>query len=404
MNKHITEALTVVVDLPRPVDTEVAGDIEKESVFVSPAIDRVTVNEDLATATIQLNAGADVDESVDKAKRFLDVMAKQISGFEIKVFYETERKDDKPFERDVNRKLVERGWLHDYGKGQVAYSGPVLKLARLVSDRAGQMYADTFGAQDGHFPALVDADTLHACGYFDSHPNAVTFVGNMLEDFDAIEEFRQANSCSEGAHLPPQDHVHIDGMCLNPAACFPCYPSLKGKHYEDGDCFTWLGRVFRYESRNINGLDRLYEFNVRELVFVGHEDFCRSAREKALPLVKSLAESFDMEMQLQTATDPFFATVSAAKKFFQAAQEVKNEIKIPVLDADGNKKVIACGSVNLHGNFFGKRFDITAGEAREPVHTGCVGLGIERWVLAGFTQHGFDPDRWPEDVREIIFA
>jgi hypothetical protein len=37
------------------------------------------------------------------------------------------------------------------------------------------------------------------------------------------------------------------------------------------------------------------------------------------------------------------------------------------------------------------------------VQTGCVGLGIERWVLATFTQHGFDPDRWPEAVRAKIF-
>ena len=40
------------------------------------------------------------------------------------------------------------------------------------------------GAQDGHFPAFIDADTLQKCGYFDSHPNAVTFVGNVIEDFD----------------------------------------------------------------------------------------------------------------------------------------------------------------------------------------------------------------------------
>ena len=80
---------------------------------------------------------------------------------------------------------------------------------------------------------MIDADTLHKCGYFDSHPNAVTFLGNVVEDFDAIEEFRRANSCSEGAHLPGQDHIHIDGMCLNPAACFPCYPTLAGPRLRD---------------------------------------------------------------------------------------------------------------------------------------------------------------------------
>jgi seryl-tRNA synthetase len=107
-------------------------------------------------------------------------------------------------------------------------------------------------------------------------------------------------------------------------------------------------------------------------------------------------------MQVQTATDPFFATVSAAKKFWQAAQEVKNEIKIPVLDGNGDRKLLACGSINLHGNFFGTRFHIASGGA--DAQTGCVGLGIERWVLAAFTQHGFDERRWPMAVRNKIFA
>ena len=221
---------------------------------------------------------------------------------------------------------------------------------------------------------------------------------------DAIEAFRVANSCSEGAILPPQEHIHHDGMCLNPAACFPAYPTLQGKRFDEaGFSLSWLGRVYRYESRNASGLDRLYEFNVREIVFVGTEEFVAERRKRALPLVEDLARALDLDMVIESATDPFFATVSASKKFFQAAQEVKNEILIPVLDGEGREKKMACGSINLHGRFFGERFDITAGDG-ELAHTGCIGLGIERWVLAAFTQHGFDPERWPEGVRDVVFG
>jgi seryl-tRNA synthetase len=398
----MTEFTEMILDLPREVDDEIAGDIEKESVFVSPGIERIIVNDDRRSARLIVRPGAEAGVVLDKARRYLDVMAKQLSGFEIKVFVETRRRDTGPYVRGVNQGLVERGWMHDYGKGQVAYSGPVLKLARLINARAGELYARVFNAQDGHFPAMIDADTLHRCGYFDSHPNAVTFVGNMVEDMDAIEAFRLANSCAEGAHLPPHEHIHIDGMCLNPAACFPCYPTLTGKNIGAGECYTWMGRVFRYESRNISGLDRLYEFNVRELVFVGDEDYVRACRAKALPVIEELASYFDIDCRVQTATDPFFATVSAAKKFWQAAQEVKNEIKIPALAGDGGEKLLACGSINLHGNFFGTRFGIKCPNG-EPAQTGCVGLGIERWVLAAFTQHGFEPERWPQAVRRQIF-
>jgi len=403
MNQHNHNFKEISVPLSREVDREVAGDIEKESVFVSPFIERIYVDEDGKNARVVTRAGADLVEIEAKAKRFLDVMVRQVSGFEIKVFVDTKRKDTGPYFVGVNDELVKRGWMHDYGKGQVAYSGPLLKLAKLMNEKAGELYKTAFNAKESHFPAMVDADTLHKCGYFDSHPNAVSFIGNVVEDFDAIEEFRKANSCSEGALLPQRDHVHIDGMCLNPAACFPCYPTLTGQDFTNGACYTWLGRVFRYESRNINGLDRLYEFNVRELVFVGDEEYVRSVRARALPVVEELASWMDIDCQVQTATDPFFATVSAAKKFWQASQEVKNEIKIPALGNDGSVKHLACGSINLHGNFFGKRFGFNAANG-EPAQTGCVGLGIERWMLAAFTQHGFDPMRWPEAVRNVIFA
>jgi seryl-tRNA synthetase len=393
----------IEVELPRKVDRIVADDIEKESVFVSTDLERITVDLERGMARLLLKTGDNIEEVVDKAKRYLEVMAKQISGFDIKTFSETKRRDQGEYIRSVNEKLVDKGWLFDYGMGQVAYSGPVLKLAQMINKKAGELYSDAFGAVDGSFPALVEADTLQKCGYFDSHPNAVTLLANIVEDFDAIEEFRVANSCADGAILPQPDHVHIDGICLNPAACFPCYPTLAGKTYDTGECFTWLGRVFRYESRNINGLDRLYEFNVRELVFVGSEDYVVECRTKALPLIEELASYFDLDCKIQSATDPFFATVSAAKKFYQAAEEVKAEIKIPVLDKDGKEKLLACGSINLHGNFFGKKFEINALNG-SVAHTGCVGLGIERWVLAAFTQHGFDERRWPENVSNEIFA
>jgi seryl-tRNA synthetase len=402
MNQHVSEIRELHLDMPRAIGLDVASDIEKESVFVSPWLERITVSADLTKAHLVLRPAAPLGDVVDKATRYLDAMSKQRSGFDIKVFVETTRRDTGDFERDVNNGLVQRGWMYDYGKGQVAYSGPVLALARLIDEKAAEFYRRDFGVVDRHYPSLIDADTLHKCGYFDSHPNAVSFVGNVLEDIDALEEFRRANSCSEGALLPRPEHIHVDGMCLNPAACFPCYPTLEGRRIE-GEAYSWLGRVYRYESRNIRGLERLYEFNVRELVFVGSEAYVRAGRATALQDIEALATFFDLEVCVQSATDPFFATVSAAKKFWQAAQEVKNEIMVPVLDPTGKRKSIACGSVNLHGNFFGSRFSISDDHGA-PAQTGCVGLGIERLVLAAFTQHGFDERRWPQAVARRIFA
>jgi seryl-tRNA synthetase len=113
---------------------------------------------------------------------------------------------------------------------------------------------------------------------------------------------------------------------------------------------------------------------------------------------------FDLECRIESANDPFFATVSAARTFWQRAQEVKNEIMLPIEPrADGTPCSLACGSINLHGQFFGDRFGIAAADGGAAT-TGCVGLGIERWVLAAFSQHGFEPERWPAVVRREIFG
>ncbi len=267
------------------------------------------------------------------------------------------------------------------------------------------MYEREFRAVPSMFPAFVGVDLLARCGYFDSHPNAASFVGHLIEDFDAIEAFRQANGTADGAKMPDMEHVKLPGICLNPAACFPCYPTLEGESIgPEGRVFTWMGRVFRYESRNAGGLERLWEFNVRELVFVGTKDFVGDCRKRALSVVGELASEFDLECRIESATDAFFATVSAAKTFWQQAQEAKNEIMIPIEpDRNGAERSIACGSINLHSNFFGDRFSFSAGDGTA-AHSGCVGLGIERWVLAAFSQHGLDPQRWPAAIRAEVFG
>ena len=395
----------MIIDLPRQIEPDLAADLEKESAFVSPFLNRLRVTGGGSAVELEIADQARNAEVQAKVERFLEAMLKRTHRFETKVFQRTERRDDGPLATGVHEELKRRGWLFDYGRGRVALSGPVLALSRLVDARAAELYADHFSAVPASFPAFVDAEILQRCGYFDSHPNAVSFVGHIIEDFDAIEAFRQANACAEGALVPPSEHVHLPGLCLNPAACFPCYPTLEGRRIgQDGAAFTWQGRVFRYESRNLAGLDRLWEFNVRELVFVGSEEHVAACRHRVLPVIGELAATLDLECRIETANDPFFATVSAARTFWQRAQEVKNEIMLPIEPGpDGAPRSLACGSINLHGQFFGDRFGIAAADGGRAT-TACVGLGIERWVLAAFTQHGFEPERWPTAVRREIFG
>jgi seryl-tRNA synthetase len=174
---------------------------------------------------------------------------------------------------------------------------------------------------------------------------------------------------------------------------------MQNKLLECDTSLTWRGRVFRYESRNTSGLDRLWEFNVRELVFLGSQEYVADSRENMVSLVKELVEEWDLDCRIETATDAFFPTVYSSKSFWQKVSDVKFEVRLAIEPGpDGERKTIAAGSLNLHGPFFGERFGITLANGSTAC-SGCVGWGLERWVLAMFSQYGFDEKAWPTDLR-----
>ena len=57
----------------------------------------------------------------------------------------------------------------------------------------------------------------------------------------------------------------------------------------------------------------------------------------------------------------------------------------------------------MAGTLFGHAFGIRTHEG-EIATTACVGFGLERLVLALFSQHGFEPRRWPRAMREVVFG
>ncbi len=243
------------------------------------------------------------------------------------------RVDGGPYQSGVSAEFIRRGWVQECGGARVAYSGPVLRLARLVSEKAAALY---------------------------------------LHHFNAVE------SCYPGGQTD---------LCPGPA-----YPVLEGVRINAaGAAVTWQGRVSRDMSPETCDIDRLSEFTTREIAFAGTEGFIANRRKRALPLIGELAQAFDLDME------------SASGPSAHMAPDTKTKILLPVLDGKGGTLRLACGSMKMHGRMFGERFNITASDGA-PAHTFCIRLGLERWVLAAFTQHGFDPMRWPEDVRDAVFG
>jgi seryl-tRNA synthetase len=148
-------------------------------------------------------------------------------------------------------------------------------------------------------------------------------------------------------------------------------------------------------------MHRLWDFTMREIVFVGDAEYVEQARERVVDAATSLMEAWDLSFRLVSATDPFFATVRGSKALFQRSRALKHEMMIDV--GAGARGAIAAGSINAAGELFGNAFDIRTASGKTAT-SACVGFGLERLVLALFAQHGFAPARWPRAMREVVFG
>ena len=186
---------------------------------------------------------------------------------------------------------------------------------------------------------------------------------------------------------------------LSPSVCFHWYRWLRDVELKEPRAITALGKCFRYESSNLTGLERLWDFTMREIVFVGPAEYVLASRDRLVDLSARFLDELGMAYEISTATDPFFVDSYAVQAAYQQGFELKFELLAP-LPYSGKK--LAVGSINYHQDFFGRSFAIQAAGA--PAHTGCLGFGYERLALAFLAQHGLDQKQWPAALDAAITA
>jgi seryl-tRNA synthetase len=162
-----------------------------------------------------------------------------------------------------------------------------------------------------------------------------------------------------------------------------------------GFVYGICGKCFRYESTNLVDLRRLWDFTMREVVFLGSRDDVLKHRERSIEMMSQFLEAHRLAGEIRTASDPFFIAPDAVSKtYFQLSSDSKYEVSLMLPEGER----VAVGSHNYHSDFFGRAFH-TDVEGAGPMHSVCVAFGLERWVYAFLQQHGSDSARWPDAVR-----
>lgn len=304
------------------------------------------------------------------------------------------RRDTLPssYRDDPHPELMSQGAIRSFGRGRYGL-GP--KVVRLIAyfDLRCQQIAREFSADTYIFPSLIGADVLDRCRYLRNFPASLNLVTHLREDHGLLQDFaRTAHWDGKQLRFSRDSESTIECL-LSPSVCFHWYMWLKDSFIAEPLVITAVGKCFRYESSNLSGLERLWDFSMREVVVVGTPSAVLQNRERMIEVSVRLLDELEMAYEVTSATDPFFTDSYAAQAAYQQGFELKFELLAP-LPYSGKK--LAVGSINYHQDVFGRTFGIQGPEG--PVHTGCLGFGYERLALAFIAQHGTDETRWPSAV------
>ena len=387
------------VALENPVPEHLQGQVRSRLAYVDELIAAASFADDSAVL-LDLRAKPDAQQQAaleEKVRRVAAEMAKGAVAPKVEIL-EDESSRTVPFSQDPMPELLERGEVSEEHTGIFTF-GPL--MARLIEVFEGQYLAlaAEFDAAPYRFPTLISAEKLGRVQYFRAFPHSLTFATHLREDLDLIDDFSKQTEYEEaGLNTPSESFSRIRAL-LSPAVCYHLYFALADKPLTEGTLTaTSVGNCFRYESNNLTTLERMWDFTMREVIFVGPADFVLEHREQARQQMQKVFAELGLAYQVESANDPFFVGEFRRQAAFQNAFQLKYEISA-ALPFKGDD--LAVGSYNYHQDFFGRNLNISLPDGG-PAHTGCVAFGLERMAYAFLAQYGFAQKQWPAIIREAF--
>ncbi|HKP59641.1 MAG TPA: amino acid--[acyl-carrier-protein] ligase [Polyangiales bacterium] len=290
--------------------------------------------------------------------------------------------------------LVEHGLLIPcgvpglYGRGAV-FEDLLAHFGALVTrvtapDRANAV----------HFPPVMNRKYMERADYLESFPHLAglvfSFAGNERQHHDLVGRVREGRDYSE--------LQSITDVVLAPAACHPLYPTCSGRLPANGRLFDLTSYCFRHEPSDDPA--RMQAFRMREHVRLGTPDDVRAWRDSWRTRGLALLQSLGLPAYEAPANDPFFGRAGKLLAENQQQQQLKFELVLPITS---DERPTAIMSFNYHQDHFAKLYAIESAGG-QVAHSACLGFGLERIAIGLFKTHGFDPQRWPQAVREQLWV
>jgi hypothetical protein len=296
--------------------------------------------------------------------------------------------------------LAEQGAVFQIGPGQVALGSPLLTVTDRIDSVLRRLAVERFEAREFSYPALIPATALQRCGYLARFPQRAIFATHLRCDADVHRSF------VESVERATRINFEVFGRCeevrdvLAPAMCLHTF-----NHCADTvlparmSAVTSKGRILRDGGRYHHALERLRDFTVREIVFIGSRNFVITARRRFMRQILTIVDMLEISARCEVANALFpnpqgaAATPPSPHRF----EEPKYELLLDVAD----DTAVAAASFNYHDRFYGQSFDIMTTDG-ETAYTACAGISLERFSYAFIGQHGSKASAWPRAARYLL--
>ena len=298
------------------------------------------------------------------------------------------------FYNNIFDELKSQDEAFEMGDGLVALGQKFMKVFYFFDKEIRNIVFTCFSAKEYQYPTLINYKALENIHYMNSFPHFLMFVTHLHNEISTYYEVQDSE-------LKYDEYAKMTqgvGHCLPPTMCYHTYLQYSGRTIpKEGIVVTSRGKSFRYESKYYKNLERLWDFTIREIVFLGDNDFVfKNNREIFISKILELFDLIGFTGICKLATDPFFVNKDIVdQKTIQMLKESKYEIRLNV----DERHTIAVGSSNLHNSHFGNAFNLKFDNG-EVIKTSCVGFGLERLTYAFFCQFGMDENKWPKYVQE----
>ncbi|WP_025691298.1 aminoacyl--tRNA ligase-related protein [Paenibacillus zanthoxyli] len=295
-------------------------------------------------------------------------------------------------------------------QGEIYNSGFVKKINNDISfdkkgvylfeaiRKVGKSIADKMGCEVKKYPLLLPVETIEKTNYLIKFSHHCIFCDELAIDQASIKKkFKSTNITVKKIR---EGYLNSAQYVLSPSACYHMYPEYENTVLENPLKISFEQNVCRNEGvvSEDTSFGRLKSYNIREIVFIGDPEYVRESLNRVEALIKDTLLELGLSFELVKATDSFVMAEAKLLERIQMLQDLKHEFRVYF----DKERSMAVASINYHDQSFTKAFNISMKQTQQVV-SGCVGIGIERVVLAYLAQFGIDSDKWSRSIRDLCY-